>query len=160
MPWLTILKLIIPYIWDVFIKQYDEDGNPVLWSKPMIIGVIVVICFLYYNMYSFIHTKTEEEHTLNVKNSKLINDLKTSNEELKTQLIVLLKERDESRSVELRTKATLSEARLDIIQLTEKLNECGNVITTNGGILKNNGNDKKTKNKNMEDIDLILRGDL
>lgn len=160
MPWLTILKLIIPYIWDVFIKQYDEDGNPVLWSKPMIIGVIVVICFLYYNMYSFIHTKTEEEHILNVKNSKLINDLKTSNEELKTQLVLLLKERDESRSVELRTKATLSEARLDIIQLTEKLNECGNVITTNDGILKNNGNDKKTKNKNMEDIDLILRGDL
>ena len=97
MPWLTIIKHLIPYIWDVFIKQYDEDGNPVLWSKTMIIGAIVVIIALYYNLYSFIHNKTDMEHSLNVKNKELILDLKTKKEDLEKQVIILTKERDESR---------------------------------------------------------------
>lgn len=162
MPWLTIIKHLIPYIWDVFIKQYDEDGNPVLWSKTMIIGAIVVIIALYYNLYSFIHNKTDMEHSLNVKNKELILDLKTKKEDLEKQVIILTKERDESRQEELRTKATLSEARLDIIQLNEKLTNCVN-NTTKTPLYYNNPN-KSTKNKNdnkkTTDLDSILRGNL
>jgi len=160
MPWLTIIKHLIPYIWDVFIKQYDEDGNPVLWSKTMIIGTIVVIIALYYNLYSFIHNKTDMEHSLNVKNKELILDLKTKKEDLEKQVIILTKERDEARQDELRTKATLSEARLDIIQLNGKLMNCSNK-TPDPPMYYNNTN-KTTKNKNdnkkTNDLDLILRG--
>lgn len=162
MPWLTIIKHLIPYIWDVFIKQYDEDGNPVLWSKTMIIGAIVVIIALYYNLYSFIHDKTDMEHSLNVKNKEVIMDLRTRKEALEQQVITLTKERDESRQEELRTKATLSEARLDIIQLNEKLTNCLNG-TTKPPLYYDNQN-KGTKNKNdnkkINDLDSILRGNL
>lgn len=167
MPWLTLFKHLIPYIWDVFIKQYDEEGNPVLWSKPMILGVIVVLIFLYYNIYSFIHTKTEEEHRLNVKNTELIVNLKNSNDELERQVTTLLKEREEIKDEELRAKATLSEARLDIIQLTERLNNCQKGIPIMDVVPKNIEPVKNTKNKNntnnnsnkkINDIDLILRG--
>lgn len=155
MIWLTILKHIIPYIWDVFIKKYDEDGNPVLWSKTMILGVVVIVIVIYSNLYSFIHTNTEAEHTLNVKNTALIDELQSKVEEFEKIVVELTAERDSARHELLQTKAVLSETRLDHIQMQNKLNDCQ---TATRAPMRQTTGKGDNKSKLQSDLDTILRG--
>jgi hypothetical protein len=158
MPWASLLKYIIPYIWDVFIKSYDEEGNPVLWSKPMLIGVILVLVFGYYNLYSYIHESTENEHEINIKNTEIIKVLSNKNNTLEIQLSDIKKDRDSIHLDLLRTKTLLNETRLDNSKLTSEVNDCRNLKPVDTPHEKTTVEKQHKNKKNNTDIESILKG--